>query len=115
MEALFQERAKQAFDLAVGPLFRALLVKLGPDDHALFTLRHNVIWDGWSFDVFLKDMAAFYAAFAFNAQMPAPLAISYSDFAEWHRGWLEGPDLAAQVSFWKRQLAGELPVLALPT
>jgi amino acid adenylation domain-containing protein len=115
MEALFQERSKVEFDLAVGPLFRALLVKLGEDDHALFTLRHNVIWDGWSFDIFLKDMAAFYAAFAFNATLPATLPISYSDFAEWHRTWLEGPDMAAQVAFWKRQLAGDLPVLAMPT
>src|SRR5262249_42536829 len=36
------------------------------------------------------------------------------DFAVWQRGWLQGDVVAAEVSYWRQQLAA-VPVLALPT
>ena len=44
--------------------------------------------------------------------MPLPdLPVQYMDYAAWHRKWLEGGVLAAQLPYWKKQLGGSLPIL----
>ena len=43
-----------------------------------------------------------------------PLPISYGDFAAWHRQWLEGPDFAKQIGFWRERLADVAEVSELP-
>ena len=50
------------FDLAVPPLMRAWLIRVGGDEHVFFSIRHNLIWDGWSFDLFIREVAELYAA-----------------------------------------------------
>src|SRR3972149_1367476 len=53
-----------------------------------------------------------------RAANPAPLAappIQYGDFASWQRDWLQGAVREELTAFWKSQLAGELPVLRLPS
>ena len=104
------------FDLARGPLLRAALLRLGPEEHTLLLAMHHIVSDGWSLTVLLRELGALYAAFA--AGLPSPLAelpVQYADFALWQRTWLQGEALEAQLAFWRRRLAGELPVLDLPT
>jgi amino acid adenylation domain-containing protein len=104
------------FDLAAGPLLRAELVRFGPNDHLLYTLRHALIWDGWSFDIFVREFTEAYAAEVEGRAPVLPeLGIGYSDFAAWQREWLAGPEAARQKEWWQAQLAGEVPVLELPT
>src|SRR5262249_44091809 len=43
------------------------------------------------------------------------LQIQYKDFAIWQRQWLQGEVLQSQLSYWKQQLGGSLPILDLPT
>ena len=57
-----EEETARPFDLEAGPLFRSCLLRLSSDEHILFTLRHNSIWDGWSFDIFRHELAGFYEA-----------------------------------------------------
>ncbi|MET0341935.1 MAG: amino acid adenylation domain-containing protein [Polyangiales bacterium] len=115
LERLRADAAKP-FDLTEGPLVRAALYRLGPDEHVFFWLPHHAIWDGWSFDVFLAEMDALYGAFTQGEPSPLPsLPIRYRDFAAWHERWLAGEELGRQLDYWKKQLAGELPLLAMPT
>ena len=104
------------FDLRRAPLFRVKLYKMDDADHVLFFMPHHAIWDGWSFDAFLRELDASYAAFARGAKpnLPAP-PIQYSDFAEWHHDWLDGEELEKQSTYWKKKLSGALPPLELPT
>src|SRR4028118_2267075 len=49
---------------------------------------------------------------------PSPLPelrVQYADFAVWQSSWLRGEVLEEEISFWRRQLAGLPPLLALPT
>jgi non-ribosomal peptide synthetase component F len=56
-----------------------------------------------------------YGAFAAGRPSPLPdLPLQYADFAAWQRAWLSGERLAAQLDYWRAQLAGLEP-LALPT
>ncbi|HET7114021.1 MAG TPA: amino acid adenylation domain-containing protein, partial [Pyrinomonadaceae bacterium] len=109
------EQAQRSFDLAQAPLLRAALWQLDADDCLLLLVMHHIVSDGWSVGVFAAELTALYKAFA--AGEPSPLnelPIQYADFAQWQRQHLltQAPE---QLAYWKRQLAGELPVLELPS
>jgi hypothetical protein len=113
---LTAEEARQPFDLAVGPLLRVVLLRLAADEHILLLSMHHIVSDGWSMGVLTREMGELYAEFSAGRGSPLPaLAIHYADFAVWQRQWLRGSVLAAQLDYWKRQLAGAPPVLKLPT
>ena len=112
-------RAKRSasvpFDLATGPLFRVDLCRLSPSDHVLGMAFHHTIVDGWSLEVLVHDLVHLYDAVATNST-PAlpPLSTSYTDFAAWQRDRVASADGAAQLEFWKANLAGAPPFLDLP-
>ncbi len=110
------EEAQQPFNLARGPLVRATLLRLGKEEHVLLLTMHHIVSDGWSVGVLVRELGQLYQAFADGqiALLPA-LPIQYADFAIWQRQWLQGEVLEAQLSYWKKQLGGTLPVLDLPS
>ncbi len=111
-----REEAARPFDLARGPLLRATLVRLRPDDHLLVLVMHHVIGDRWSMGVMADELTALYKAFLEGQPSPlGDLGAQYADFAIWQRQWLQGELLEKQLSYWKRQLAGAPAVLDLPT
>ena len=68
-------------------------------------MPHHIIWDGWSFDLLYAEMSALYGALAARAARRLPeLPVSYGDFAAWHREWMQGPEYAAQLAFWRERL-----------
>ncbi|HEX2209846.1 MAG TPA: amino acid adenylation domain-containing protein, partial [Longimicrobium sp.] len=105
----------EAFDLTTLPLVRWFLVRRGAEEHVLVHREHHVVHDGWSFHVFLREMLALYEAFSAGRPSPLPeLAWQFGDYAYAQRRWMEGDEARRQVEFWRRQLAGSPPVLALP-
>jgi non-ribosomal peptide synthetase component F len=81
----------------------------------LFTL-HHIISDGWSMGVLVKELVTLYQSFEAGQPSPLPeLTVQYADFAVWQREWQQGEFLEKELAYWKSQLAGELPVLNLPT
>src|SRR6185436_17965718 len=118
--AAAEERARQAarapFDLEAGPLVRAHVVRVGPQDHVVLVVMHHIVCDGWSMGVLQKELAALYAGYVSGqgAALPA-LAVQYADFAIWQRQWLDGSERARQLAYWTAQLAGAPAVLELPT
>ena len=66
--------------------------------------------------VFMKELSLFYEALSQGQQPLLPeLEIQYADYTMWQREWLQGEVLAQELDYWKNKLAGELPVLQLPT
>ena len=115
-----QQRAtaesRQSFDLAQGPLWSVKLLRLADEEHVFLLNMHHIVFDGWSFDVFFRELTALYTAFSTGKPSPLPaLPLQYSDFALWQRMWLQGAILEAQLTYWKQQLGGNLPLLELPT
>jgi amino acid adenylation domain-containing protein len=108
------DAARKPFDLAAGPLLRAMLVKLGGQEHLLLLTMHHAICDLWSVRVMIAEVAKLYEAA--NEGKPASLAelpVQYAHFATWQRQWLQGETLEAEIEYWKRQLEG-VSVLQLP-
>jgi non-ribosomal peptide synthetase component F/acyl carrier protein len=108
--------ASAAFDLAEGPLFRCLVLRLSDTEHILCVTMHHIISDAWSIGVFVRELSALYQAGGdpAKADLP-PLPVQYRDFAVWQRGRLSGDALAGDVAYWRQHLDGAPPALSLPT
>jgi amino acid adenylation domain-containing protein len=104
------------FDLRLGPLMRARLVKVGEDDYVALLTMHHIISDGWSMGVLTRELKALYTASVEGGEAELPdLPVQYADFAVWQRGWLRGEVLRRHLDYWKSHLGeGELE-LRLPT
>jgi thioesterase domain-containing protein len=112
---LTEEEAREPFDLAAGPLWRARLLRLGEEEHRLLLTFHHIVSDGWSADLFDRELAVLYPALLAGRPSPLPEpALQYADFAVWQRRWLTDEWIAPQLAYWRRQLAGMPPALDLP-
>ena len=110
------EEGQRLFNLAHGPLVRATLLRLRDEEHVLLLTMHHIISDDWTIGVFFQELTALYEAYSAGEPSPLPeLPIQYADYAIWQREWLSGERLEQQLSYWKKQLSGSLPVLELPT
>ncbi|WP_163868729.1 amino acid adenylation domain-containing protein, partial [Myxococcus eversor] len=119
-EPLARERAHQdaarPFDLSRGPLLRASLLRLAPQQHVLLLNLHHAVSDGWSMGLLVREVTSLYEAYSQGLPSPLPeLPLQYADYAVWQRQWLKDEVLARQVTWWKHQLAGAPAVLDLPT
>jgi amino acid adenylation domain-containing protein/non-ribosomal peptide synthase protein (TIGR01720 family) len=116
VQRLATEEAQRPFDLTHGPLVRVTLLRLADKDHVLLLILHHMIFDGWSVEVFWRELATCYTAICTRQPLSLPaLPLQYADFAVWQRQWLQGDVLEAQLAYWKQQLGSTPPVLELPT
>jgi amino acid adenylation domain-containing protein len=115
-QRLIDEATQAPFSLAEGPLIRASLLRLGPEEHILQLVVHHAAADGGSKVVFFRELAALYAAYRDNrpAALPAP-PIQYADFAQWQRSALQGGRLERELAHWSRELEGIPAGLELPS
>ncbi|MFE9856399.1 amino acid adenylation domain-containing protein [Streptomyces sp. NPDC005780] len=112
---LVDEAGARPFDLVAGPLLRTLLVRCAPDEHILLLVVHHSVSDGWSSEILISEILRCYTAQAAGGPDPLPeLPVRYGDFALWQRDRLSGEAMAAEVTYWARELAGVEP-LVLPT
>jgi hypothetical protein len=99
------------FDLAEGPLLRAILFDR-EDEQVLVIAVHHIIFDAWSAWILLDDLKRSYEHAAGDA-VRAPRR-TYRDFVAAEMHYLNGPEGAESLAFWQSHLA-TLPALSLPT
>ncbi len=115
-ERCLAEEACRPFDLAAGPPFRAVLVRLQPAEHVLLLVLHHIISDGWSRSNFYRELSEAYAALATGRPAPVrELPVQFADYSAWQKDWLEGGALETQTTYWKAKLADESEPLDLPS
>jgi len=106
--------ARRPFDLARGPLLRALLVSEDATHATLGVCVHHIVFDGWSFDVFLAELGALYDAEVQGAVAQLPEAPGHRAHAWRQQHALNAGRRASEADFWRRELAGAPLVLELP-
>ncbi len=115
LRARTEAEAATPFDLARGPLLRAVLLRTGQAEHRLLLSLHHAVFDGWSFDVFMAELGVLYGAFAAGAVSPLPdPALHYADATLWQRQRLQSAALDRLRGYWVERMADPPPVLALP-
>ncbi len=115
VKSLITREQIQTFDLTKGSLLQVKLLRLAEAEHLMLLTIHHIVADAWSRGVFLQELATLYTAFSQGTSSCAELPIQYADYAIWQRQQLQGELLETQLTYWKQQLQGELPVLNLPT
>jgi len=113
---MVRSEAKKPFDLERGPLFRLSLIKLDTKEHILLVTIHHIVTDGWSMGILMNELQEYYKATKLNIKPKlADLTIQYTDYAVWQKESLKQEQVSHQLSYWEKQLGGNLPLLQLPT
>jgi amino acid adenylation domain-containing protein len=108
---ILQER-KQPFNLAIGPLIRAKLLRLTEVKSFLLLTLHHIIGDHWSMQVLRRELNAVYESMVQGRPSELPsLGIQFGDFASWERQLIGGDLMMRQLAYWKAQLSEPLPKL----
>ena len=116
VQGLIRDEQQQPFDLTTGPLWRARLLRLRPDEHIFLLTFHHLITDGWSMGLFFQELQTLYSAQITGEHPSFPTSpLHYSDFALWQRQWLQGDELEQQLAYWRTKLAEVSTNLDLPT
>lgn len=116
VQRLASEAVQRPFDLAHGPLWRAQLLRLTPEEHVLLLTMHHTVCDARSVEVLCRELLVLYDAFSAGQPSPLPeLPVQYADFAHWQQQYMRGEVFETQLVYWQRQLADAPLVLELPT
>ncbi len=108
-----RRESNRPFNLQTGPVFRLSLLRRGVDDHVLVLALHHIAVDFWSIDVMLDELRLLYAA-EHGAAAPPPWPHRYVDYVDWQLQMLDGAEADRLWDYWRQQLAGDIPSIALP-
>ncbi len=106
---------EEPFDPGVGPLIRALCIRLEPQRHVLVEALHHLIADGGSIPVLTRDLTELYAAIR-GGRRPVlpPLRFCYRDWARWQQEQRQGPTVKGQLEYWRAELSDAPAETELP-
>jgi amino acid adenylation domain-containing protein len=116
LRSTLTEQAHMAFDLENGPLLRVSLFTRAPQEYVLLLCVHHIVADFWSLAVLISELGTLYEAE--KTSTPASLThieLQHSDYTRWQNEMLASAEGESLWDFWREQLAGELPLLTLPT
>ncbi|MFI9722847.1 amino acid adenylation domain-containing protein [Streptomyces sp. NPDC052396] len=120
VDAAVHDAACEVFDLVTELPLRTTVLRVAPQEHVLVFVFHHIAADGASMAPFLRDLMTAYEA-RHEGRPPewTPLAVQYKDYTLWQRQVLgdeADPEsvAAAQLSYWKEELAEVPQPLQLP-
>ncbi len=107
--------AHATLDLAAGPLWRATLVRVSEQDHALLLALHHIVADGWSVGVVLQELGELYSAAARGEEAELRAPERFVDFAREVTGEEGRADAEEALPWWRGRFARPVEPLELPT
>ena len=79
---LAKYEAALPFDLSRGPVVRARVLRLAPEEHLLLLAMHHIVSDAWSAGIFFQELTTLYKEIADNGKSALlPPAFQYGDYA----------------------------------
>jgi amino acid adenylation domain-containing protein len=112
IQAVLRSEGTTAFDLTQAPLMRVRLLRVARDEHVLIRTVHHIVWDGWSAEVFNRELSSLYLS-SENDLLP-PLTMQYRDFCGQRSGATQH-EFQNGLSYWTNRLRGVPDHLDLPT
>lgn len=100
------------FNLADEALLRLHVFKLNEECFEVLVVLHHILGDAWSMGIINQEVSEIYQALSAQREITLePLKIQYKDYAYWQR---QQSVKESDLSYWKNNLSGELPVFNLP-
>jgi hypothetical protein len=84
-ERLLAKQVRRPSSWRAGPLVRAVVVRLAPRRHLLALVAHQLVVDGWSFGILLRELGEVYTAARAGATPALRAPVQASDVVGWHR------------------------------
>jgi amino acid adenylation domain-containing protein len=106
-----EQMARKPFDLASGPLLRAVLIRLEDERSWIGLCLHHIICDGPSIDILFAELALDYQG---HAEAALPHVPGFSEFARWQKQWLSSDEALEQENYWRAHLSGAPELIQLP-
>jgi hypothetical protein len=88
------------------PLLRAQLCRFDDRDSVLFLTVHHSVSDGWSVQVILRDLGAFYAGRVSGTEPKLPPMAQYREFVQWQRASADSTADDGALTYWAEKLDG---------
>ena len=111
---LILEDTALPFPLPDGPLFRCQLVLLANDCAAVILTAHHVICDGWSLDVLIHDLCAFYSAEISGTPASLEPADSFLGYVQAVTARQRSEEFRRASSYWHAKFADGFPRARAP-
>lgn len=107
LENLIVNETHIPFNIETGPLARYRLFKVKDNCNILVITMHNIITDGWSEGIFIKELNSIYNALI-NKQEPSlpNLTIQYADYSVWQKHKINQDKQAESLPYWINKLSG---------
>jgi len=115
LQSLLKNLVAKPFNLASDHMMRLSLIRVGESESVLMFVIHHIACDGASLSILTQDLGHAYEA-RLRDQTPTweELAVSYADYADWQRNWLEDGELTRQLEAWRLYMHGAPSLLELP-
>lgn len=110
LQIFIQKQLHINFNLEKDQLIRGTLIRNDSEDILILVL-HHIISDGWSLNILKEELFDLYNQNF--TKLAAYEPIQYADYALYQNNYVQ--NLENQLSYWKNKLAGDIPVLDLPT
>ncbi|BAY30102.1 amino acid adenylation domain-containing protein [Nostoc carneum NIES-2107] len=114
LASIRQQEVEKPFDLEHGPLFRAQIIKLQPQEHIAILTAHHIICDGWSWAVLMPDLGKLYSGLLEGIVPELDESDRLSDYAVLQEEEVDSPEAIATEQYWLEQFADSVPVLDFP-
>src|SRR5271170_4158073 len=106
VQELIREAQSGTMSAQEVPLLKAWLCRFDDRDSALFVTVHHSVSDGWSLQVILRDLGAFYAARSSGTPAKLPEVRQYREYAQWQRDSAASSAEDGAPSYWREKLQG---------
>jgi len=110
LDRLIDEHAAARFNLIDGPVCRATLVRETPERHHFLLAAHHLVWDGWSWALFERELRTAWDGVVAGAAEPLPaLPVQITDVARWQQSDGYRAIAEKQLAHWRETLDGTGP------
>ncbi|MBG1241152.1 non-ribosomal peptide synthetase [Nostoc sp. NZL] len=93
---------QKGFELDVAPLMRFTIIQLENYTYQFIWSHHHILFDGWSMQIILKEVLAFYEAHQRGEHLRLQSVRPYREYIE----WLQQQDIDQAKNFWQTTLQG---------
>ena len=102
LEEHLQQDRSRGFKLSKAPLMRLALIRLAEDVYQFVWSHHQLLLDGWSTPILLKELFSLYAASGQSRSPSLEAGRPYQDYIS----WLHRQDMSRAEDFWRQHLKG---------